>query len=96
MIDIAGVRGYFLGMKSNTKSSITLPKAELALVQKLKRRLGVKTNVEVVRSGLRLLDERTRRDALRERFKQASLATRQTTIEELEGLDHLAGEGLDD
>jgi hypothetical protein len=86
---------YHPGMKSNTKSSITLPPGELALVLRLKRRLSAKTNVEVVRMGLRLLDERSRRDALREAFRQASLATRPSTEAEMSELDHLAGEGLD-
>jgi hypothetical protein len=38
-------------MKANTKSSITLPAAELRLVARLKSRLKLKSNVDVVRAG---------------------------------------------
>ena len=53
-------------MKSNTKSSITLPAHELRLVQSLKARLRLKSNVEVVRKGLLLLQQTTDRAALKE------------------------------
>lgn len=82
-------------MKSNTKSSITLPAAELQLVKALKARLRVKSNVEIVRRGLRLLAETTDRAALKEAYRQASRATRAATRSELDDLDHLAGEGLE-
>lgn len=86
---------YCSGMKSNTKSSITLPADELRLVRSLKARLRAKSNVEVVRRGLRLLAETTDRAALKEAYRQASRATRAATLAELETLDHLAGEGID-
>ena len=54
----------------NTKSSIMLPTDELRLVQKLKARLRLKSNVDVVRTGLRLLKERTDREELREAYRQ--------------------------
>jgi Arc/MetJ-type ribon-helix-helix transcriptional regulator len=82
-------------MKSNTKSSVTLPQEELQLVQALKRRLKLKSNVEVIRRGLRLLQETTERSALKEAYRVASRATRRSTKEAIEDLDHLAGEGLD-
>ena len=82
-------------MKANTKSSVTLPAEELRLVRSLKVRLRVKSNVEVVRRGLRLLAETTDRIAMKEAYRQASGATRSTTLEEIEALDHLAGEGID-
>jgi hypothetical protein len=82
-------------MKSNTKSSITLPAAELRRVQKLKRRLQLDSNVAVVREGLRLLEENLDREALREAYRKASLATRDSLRQELEELDHLAGEGVE-
>jgi hypothetical protein len=82
-------------MKVNTKSSITLPADELRLVRSLKARLRVRSNVEVVRRGLRLLAESTDRAALKEAYRRASQATRAATLEEIEALDHLAGEGLD-
>ena len=83
-------------MKYNTKSSITLPTDELELVQKLKTRLRLKSNVEVVRTGLRLLKERTDREELKEGYRQASRATRRTNAAEAKELDDaLAAEGLD-
>ena len=82
-------------MKANTKSSITLPAHELRLVQSLKARLRLKSNVEVVRKGLQLLQQTTDRAALKEAYRKASLAGRTATRAEVDALDHLAGEGLD-
>src|SRR5437868_2900735 len=48
-------------MKANTKSSITLPARELRMVKALKTRLRLKSNVEVVRKGLILLQQTTDR-----------------------------------
>ena len=87
---------YYKGMKSNTKSSITLPPKELELVLALQAKLKAKTKVEVVRRGLRLLKEMTDRESLREAYRRASLATRATVSEELIELDHLASEGFDE
>lgn len=78
-----------------SKSSITLPQSEFRLVTTLKARLGLKSNVEVVRKGLRLLHEATDRKALREAYRRASRATRDATREELRELDHLSDEGID-
>jgi Arc/MetJ-type ribon-helix-helix transcriptional regulator len=83
-------------MKMNARSSITLPRQELALVERLKRRTGDKSNVAVVRRALRLLQETTERERLREAFRTASLATRVSTEAELRELDHLTAEGLDE
>jgi Arc/MetJ-type ribon-helix-helix transcriptional regulator len=82
-------------MKSNTKSSITLPADELRLVQSLKVRLRLNSNVEVVRRGLRLLAETTERKALKEAYRSASKAARSSTSDEVAAFDHLAGEGVD-
>ena len=82
-------------MKSNTKSSITLPVEERRLVTALKRRLGLKSNVEVVRRGLRLLKETTDRQTLKEAYRKASVGSRRSTRDEIAALDQLAGEGLD-
>ena len=82
-------------MKANTKSSITLPAEELRLVRSLKVRRHVKSNVEVVRRGLRLLAETTDRAAMKEAYRRASRASRSATLEEIEALDHLAGAGID-
>ena len=83
-------------MRSNTKSSITLPPAELKLVVALQARLKAKSKVEVVRRGLQLLKETTDRESLREAYKAASAVTRSSVLGELEELDHLAAEGLDE
>jgi Arc/MetJ-type ribon-helix-helix transcriptional regulator len=86
---------YYKSMKTNTKSSITLPAAELQLVRALKDRLRIKSNVEVVRRSLRLLKETTDRQALKEQYRAASVATRASSAGEIAALDHLASEGLD-
>lgn len=82
-------------MKSNAKSSVTLPAEELELVMKLKRRLRLKSNVEVVRRGLRLLQETTDRAALRESYRQASDAVRNQNASDMKELDGLIDEGID-
>ena len=83
-------------MKRNTKSSITLPLEELALVVSLQVKLKAKTKVEVVRRGLRLLREVTDRESLRDAYRRSSLATRRSLARELPELDALSAEGLDD
>jgi hypothetical protein len=83
-------------MKSNTKSSITLPATELALVEELQARLGARSKVEVVRRGLRLLKEATDRESLRAAYRSASASTRGMLTAELEELDVLVAEGLDE
>lgn len=65
------------------------------LVKSLKSRLRLKSNVDVVRRGLRLPEETTDREALRDAYRKASLATRAAARKEIEELDHLVGEGLD-
>ena len=82
-------------MKSNAKSSITLPPAEVKLVKDLKKKLKAKSNVEVVRRGLKLLKEQTDRDLLRRAYESASHQVADALRDELDELDHLAGEGLD-
>lgn len=86
---------YCQSMKSNAKSSVTLPRDELLLVQSLKARLKLKSNVEVIRRGLRLLHETTERRVLREAYREASRATRRSTREAVDAMDHLVDEGLD-
>jgi len=83
-------------MKSNTKSSITLPANELALVEALRKRLRAKSKVEVVRRGLLLLRDSVDRDALRAKYAEASQKVRQSNAKEVIELDALAGEGLGD
>jgi Arc/MetJ-type ribon-helix-helix transcriptional regulator len=81
-------------MKSNTKSSITLPPEELELVISLQSKLKAKSKVEVVRRGLRLLKEATDRESLRQAYRQASRSTRESIGTELDELDALAAEGV--
>ena len=83
-------------MKINAKSSITLPADELKLVLLLQARLKAKSKVEVVRRGLRLLNEVTERESLREAYRRASRATRDSLTHEIKELDPLASEGLDE
>jgi len=83
-------------MRSNTKSSITLPAEELRIVLALQAKLKARSKVEVVRRGLRLLRDVTEREALREAYRRASRATRASLSRELRELDHLAAEGLPD
>jgi Arc/MetJ-type ribon-helix-helix transcriptional regulator len=82
-------------MQSNARSSITLPKEELRLVEELRKRTRARSKVAVVRAALRLLDETTNRERLRQAYLEASLRVRESTREELAELDHLASEGLD-
>lgn len=58
-------------MKSNTKSSITLPPSELALVNELMKKLKAKSKVDVIRQGLRLLKQNTDRAELAELYRRA-------------------------
>ena len=88
-----GIRSRNRG--TDAKSSVTLPREELELVLALKASLKLKSNVDVIRRGLHLLRETTERRALQEAYRAASNATRRSMREELEELDHLAGEGLD-
>lgn len=76
------------------KSSITLPPEEVKLVVSLQARLKAKSKVEVVRRGLRLLQEVTDRESLREAYRRASLDTRSNLRAELKELDALTSEGL--
>jgi hypothetical protein len=84
------------GARPGAKSSITLPREELQLVNKLKRKLGAKTKVEVIRRGLYLLRDTTDREALRQAYARASRDVRTSTLEELNELDALSAEGLAD
>ena len=82
-------------MTINTKSSVTLPSETFAMVKELRRQLGAKRNVEVVRQGLYLLKERADRESLRNAYRQASMALKTVTEQELAELDHLSTEGLE-
>ena len=82
-------------MKTNTKSSITLPTEELKLVEKLVKALGAKSKVEVIRRGLYLLKNQVDREALKAAYTEASLQSRKSLQAELDDLDHLSGEGIE-
>ncbi len=86
--------GWFEKHEDECPSSITLPAAEVALIERLKRDVGVKTNVAVVRRALRLLESTMDRDELRRAYREASDATREGLEADLADLDHLAAEGL--
>jgi Arc/MetJ-type ribon-helix-helix transcriptional regulator len=80
-------------MKNNTKSSITLPPEELALVVQLMKQLHAKSKVEVIRRGLKLLKESTEREELRLAYATAARKLKNATPLELEELDNLPDGG---
>jgi hypothetical protein len=86
---------YYKGMKTSTKSSITLPPNELSLVEALRVQLGAKSKVEVIRRGLALLKETLDRRRLKRAYAQASHATQAAAAENQAPYD-LADEGLDE
>lgn len=81
-------------MKNNTKSSITLPPHELALVNELQKSLKAKSKVEVIRLGLKKLKEDLDRHYLRSEFERAAQLVKDDTREELKALSALDSEGL--
>jgi Arc/MetJ-type ribon-helix-helix transcriptional regulator len=83
-------------MRAKPKSAITLPPKDLRLVLLLQARLKIKSRVEVVRRGLRLLLASTDRAALRGAYRRASRATRASLGSELVELDHFAAEGIEE
>ena len=89
---------YERSMKSHTarKSSFTLPAAEHAQVLRLRRLLNARSNTEVIRRSLKLLEESVSREELRRQFREASARVRSSTLETMRELDPLIGEGLED
>ena len=85
-------------MKAHTagKSSFTLAPAEHAQVRRLRRLLKARSNTEVIRRSLTLLEESLSREQLRRQFREASARVRSSTLEAIRDLDPLVGEGLDD
>jgi Xaa-Pro aminopeptidase len=79
-----------------TKFSITLSPEDAKLVATLQAKLKVRTRIEVVRHGLRLLKDTTERASLRDAYRIASRATRASLGHEMAELDHLFAEGLDE
>lgn len=84
-------------MKRNTvaKSSLTLPPEEHARVLRLKRVLGARSNTDVIRRSLRMLEETVSREALRARFRDAAKKVRRTTAKDIGELDAVIGDGLE-
>lgn len=58
--------------KKTLKSSITLPPAELEIVNELMKKLEAKSKVEVIRRGLFLLRDKYEREHLQEEYRKAS------------------------
>ena len=58
--------------------------------------LNARSNTEVIRRSLNLLEEQVSRQELRRQFRDASARVRPSTLKELEELEPLTGDGLDD
>jgi hypothetical protein len=78
------------------KSSFTLAPAEHAQVRRLRRLLKARSNAEVIRRSLTLMEESVSREELRRQFREASVQVRKSTLEAIEEFDPLVADGLDD
>ncbi len=85
-------------MKNNAagKSSFTLAPAEHAQVRRLRRLLKARSNAEVIRRSLTLMEESVSREELRRQFREASQLVRASTLEAIKEWEPLNHEGLDD
>jgi hypothetical protein len=81
---------------ASAKSSFTLAPAEHAQVKRLRRLLKARSNAEVIRRSLKMLEESLSREQLRRQFHEAAARVRSSTLEELRELDGVVGDGLDD
>jgi hypothetical protein len=81
---------------ASAKSSFTLAPAEHAQVKRLRRLIKARSNTEVIRRSLNLLEESLSRDELRRQFREAAARVKSSTLEELRELDGLVTDGLDD
>jgi hypothetical protein len=81
---------------ASAKSSFTLAPAEHAQVKRLRRLIKARSNTEVIRRSLNLLEESLSRDELRRQFREAAARVKSSTLEELRELDGLVADGLDD
>ncbi len=77
------------------KSSFTLPAAEVSRVLRLKRKLGLRSNTEVVRRALTDLENSMDRNQLRKQFEEASSLVRDVNRDDLKEFDALTGEGIE-
>lgn len=80
--------------KKNVKSSITLPPAELEIVNELMTKLDAKSKVEVIRQGLALLKLKTDRDSLAEQFRHAVKLSKSVPRDEVLSLGTLSDEQI--
>jgi len=69
---------------------------EHAQVLRLRRLLKARSNTEVIRRSLTLLEESISRETLRRQFREASARVRPSSLEAMRELDRLIGEGLED
>ena len=85
-------------MKSHAaaKSSFTLSAAEHAQVRRLRKMLNARSNTEVIRRSLKVLEEQLSREELRRQFRAAAASVRSSTVGELRELEPLINDGLDD
>ncbi len=65
-------------------------------MKRLKRMLKARSNTEVIRPSLTLLEESLNREALRAQFREAVERVRQSTPEEIKDLEGVVADGLDD
>ncbi len=65
-------------------------------MKRLKRMLRARSNTEVIRRSLTLLEESLSREALRAQFREAVERVRQSTPEEIKDLEGVVADGLDD
>lgn len=86
---------YDKSMNYHAKSSFTLPADEIPLVARLKKRLKLKSNTEVIRKALFELEKNIEREKLREQLRAASLLTQDANAQEIEELNSWVDEGLD-
>jgi len=81
---------------ASAKSSFTLAPADHARVKRLRRVLKARSNTEVIRRSLKMLEESVAREELRRQFREAAARVRSSTLEEMKELDGLVADGLDD
>jgi Arc/MetJ-type ribon-helix-helix transcriptional regulator len=81
---------------ASPKSSFTLAPAEHAQVKRLRRLLKARSNAEVIRRSLKLLEESLTREQLRRQFVEAAARVRSSTPKEMRELDGVIADGLGD
>ncbi|HLX38755.1 MAG TPA: hypothetical protein VKR29_13180, partial [Candidatus Binataceae bacterium] len=74
----------------------TLAPAEHARVKRLRRLLKARSNAEVIRQSLKLLEESLTREELRRQFVEAAARVKSSTVKEMRELDGVIADGLGD